>query len=149
MPERIRLSRAAGWRMPPNTVKVDRTTKWGNPFKDGEVACVWHRSAAWPHDLYRDCFRVSGDWHAVALFRHAMERQPDWYHDSWQAPDVAELRGMNLACWCHLGAPCHADVLLELANAQPQSGQSEAATPPICQCGCGDDPFICIEIDGS
>jgi hypothetical protein len=22
-----------GWRMPPNTVKVDRSTRWGNPFR--------------------------------------------------------------------------------------------------------------------
>lgn len=28
-----------------------------------------------------------------------------------------ELRGKNLACWCPLDQPCHADVLLELANA--------------------------------
>ena len=34
-PRRVQLSRAKGWRMPPNTVKVDRTTKWGNPFKIG------------------------------------------------------------------------------------------------------------------
>lgn len=27
-----------------------------------------------------------------------------------------ELRGKNLACWCRLDQPCHADVLLELAN---------------------------------
>lgn len=33
MPERIQLRRKKGWRMPPNTVKVDRSTKWGNPFK--------------------------------------------------------------------------------------------------------------------
>ena len=33
-------------------------------------------------------------------------------------PDtLAELRGKNLACWCALDQPCHADVLLELANA--------------------------------
>lgn len=31
-------------------------------------------------------------------------------------PDVSELRGKNLACWCPLDQPCHADVLLELAN---------------------------------
>lgn len=30
---------------------------------------------------------------------------------------VEELRGKNLACWCPLSSPCHADVLLELANA--------------------------------
>jgi hypothetical protein len=28
----------------------------------------------------------------------------------------AELRGHDLACWCPLDQPCHADVLLELAN---------------------------------
>jgi hypothetical protein len=26
------------------------------------------------------------------------------------------LRGRDLACWCPLDQPCHADVLLELAN---------------------------------
>jgi hypothetical protein len=26
------------------------------------------------------------------------------------------LRGKNLACWCKPGEPCHADVLLEIAN---------------------------------
>lgn len=53
-PIRIQLRRTKGWRMPPNTVKVDRSTK---------------------------------------------------------------LRGKNLACWCRDdGKPCHADVLLELAN---------------------------------
>ena len=30
--------------------------------------------------------------------------------------DFASLRGRNLACWCPLDQPCHADVLLELAN---------------------------------
>jgi hypothetical protein len=30
--------------------------------------------------------------------------------------DVSELRGKNLMCWCELGTPCHADVLLEVAN---------------------------------
>ena len=35
-PIRIQLSRRKGWRMPPNTVKVDRTTKWGNFYRIGE-----------------------------------------------------------------------------------------------------------------
>jgi Domain of unknown function (DUF4326) len=29
---RVQLRRAKGWRMPANTVKVDRTTLFGNPF---------------------------------------------------------------------------------------------------------------------
>jgi hypothetical protein len=30
-----------------------------------------------------------------------------------------DLAGHDLACWCPLDQPCHADVLLELANADP------------------------------
>lgn len=32
-------------------------------------------------------------------------------------PSLDELRGRDLACWCPLDAPCHADVLVEIANA--------------------------------
>jgi hypothetical protein len=44
-----------------------------------------------------------------------------WYRKmitAWNpTPDkLAELRGKNLACWCPLNKPCHADVLLEIAN---------------------------------
>lgn len=47
-----------------------------------------------------------------------------WPVDWCRKPtDLTELRGKNLACWCPLEdeqgnrVPCHADVLLELANA--------------------------------
>jgi len=42
-PRRIQLSRKKGWRMPPNTVKVTRPGKWGNPFtveNTGRVSAV-------------------------------------------------------------------------------------------------------------
>ena len=32
-PQRIQLKRTKGWKMPPNTVKVDRSTRWGNPWR--------------------------------------------------------------------------------------------------------------------
>ncbi|MFH5924539.1 DUF4326 domain-containing protein [Roseomonas xinghualingensis] len=32
IPEQIQPSRKNGWRMPPNTVKADRPTRFGNPF---------------------------------------------------------------------------------------------------------------------
>jgi hypothetical protein len=35
---------------------------------------------------------------------------------------LLDLRGKNLACWCRLDQPCHADVLLELANAEGRDG---------------------------
>jgi hypothetical protein len=90
MPVRIQLSRAKGWRMPPNTVKVDRSTKWGNPFVVG--------SRQTPAQ-------------AVAAFRRMVEDYPHGLD-----VEVRQLRGKNLACWCALDKPCHADVLLELAN---------------------------------
>ncbi|ETX26587.1 DUF4326 domain-containing protein [Roseivivax isoporae] len=35
---------------------------------------------------------------------------------SYSAEIIRELRGKDLACWCPLDQPCHADVLLEIAN---------------------------------
>ena len=98
-PHRVQLSRRKGWRMPPNTVKVARPTKWGNPFMIGRDG---------------DATRV------VEMFRFTMcpvDGQPGIYTDSEMAEiDLRPLRGKNLACWCPLDQPCHADVLLEIAN---------------------------------
>lgn len=104
MPERVQLSRAKGWRMPPNTVKVDRSTQWGNPWKVGVTAF----DGRCPID-------AEG---AVGMFRDMLSDSEK--RDAANYPDdddlIVELRGKNLACWCKPGSPCHADVLLELAN---------------------------------
>jgi hypothetical protein len=39
-PHRVQLRRAKGWRMPANTVKVDRTTLFGNPFSVKEYGHI-------------------------------------------------------------------------------------------------------------
>ena len=96
---RIRLRRAKGWRMPPNTVSVARPSKWGNPFKVGDEHPE-HGGPITPMEavrLYRDRLLH------LALFE--------------RTPPIDDLRGKNLACWCALDAPCHANVLLRLANA--------------------------------
>lgn len=54
-------------------------------------------------------FQNSGDVHPALRF--ACEVAP--------LIDAAPLRGKNLACWCALDVECHADVLLEIANAEP------------------------------
>lgn len=89
-PKRIQLKRTKGWRIPPNTVKVSRPGKWGNPYSVEEYG----RQAA----LFNFRNWING----LVLIG---------------ARDLSELRGKNLACWCREGAPCHADVLLEIANA--------------------------------
>ncbi|MDR7232782.1 hypothetical protein J2X45_003892 [Caulobacter sp. BE264] len=100
-PIRVQLRRAKGWRMPDNTVKVDRSTQWGNhDFIVGEDGDAEHCVEMFHHDLNK-----------FAVFHPGK-------FDDWIAP----LRGKNLACWCALDAPCHADVLLELANAEPARG---------------------------
>lgn len=98
MPERIQLRRTKGWRMPPNTVKVSRPTKWGNH----------HRIGA-PDPLDGE---PMGPSEAVYHFRRYIERVDRQLFLDCQD----ELRGKNLACWCPLDQPCHADVLLEIAN---------------------------------
>ena len=99
MPERIQRKRTKGWRMPPNTVDVTRSSKWGNPF-----VVDAHLDAAGAVALYRE--HMCGS--AKGLMRWNRDRLREQLH---------ELRGKNLACWCPIGAPCHADVLLEIANA--------------------------------
>lgn len=103
MPERIQLRRVKGWRMPSNTVKVDRSTKWGNPFPIGEEGPFG---------------RVAPDAEgATGLFR-AMLHDPELRAAAGYPESLEPLRGRDLACWC--GGPwCHADVLLELANSPP------------------------------
>jgi hypothetical protein len=102
MPKRIQLSRKRGWRMPENTVKVDRSTKWGNPFHAKTSA-----PAVSPPEKAVDKFRR---WLAGEKVGVAMKLAAECF------PDPTELRGKNLACWCPLDQPCHADVLLQLAN---------------------------------
>jgi len=96
-PKRIQLSRKKGWRMSENTVKVDRTTEWGNRWRVGDRSIV--------EDKVLDAADV------VRKHREFLESRPD-------LQDIIrhELRGKNLACWCPIGSPCHGDTLLEIAN---------------------------------
>ena len=104
MPKRIQRRRTKGWRMPQNTVYVGRPTMYGNPYPAAQY----------------------GQEQAVSLFRQAMTgtltmTQAAALLGRWDTrftkDALAALRGYDLACWCPLGQPCHADVLLEVANA--------------------------------
>lgn len=114
-PQRVQLSREKGWRMPPNTVKVDRTTKWGNPWRvwkddDGQWLCSNHRGH----------FPVPNKTAGLALaVEHHAKDETTRAQYFGGATRLAELRGKNLACWCQLDQPCHADILLKLANPEP------------------------------
>ena len=95
-PQRIQLRRTKGWRKQPGAIVVARPTKWGNHYR---ISPTMSRAEA--VENYRRWLGTRG--------------HPE-------GDIVAELRGHDLACWCPLEdsagrrMPCHADVLLELAN---------------------------------
>lgn len=97
--KRIQRKRTKGWRMPPNTVYVGRPTKWGNPYKVGDLI-----------GPFLDGPRVTP--------QIAVERYRDWLvvNIGFGKLSLSELRGKDLACFCQQGHPCHADVLIEFCN---------------------------------
>ena len=109
LPKRIQRRRTKGWRMPEGAVSVARPGKWGNPWRvesrDGDLCCVDSRNGL----VVKACGQQEALELCVAHYR------------AWMTPHTdtvrAELRGKDLACWCPLDQPCHADVLLEIANA--------------------------------
>jgi len=110
-PRRVQLRRTRGWRTPANTVKVDRTTRFGNPFSiedyGRERAIALHR--AW----------IAGEVGNPPLPSKRVRELEARRTEVIAA--LPSLRGKNLACWCPLPEPgepdiCHAVLLLELAN---------------------------------
>ena len=93
MPVRIQRKRTKGWKMPDGVVYVGRPPRFGNNFTVAEYG----------REL------------AVFNFRQRM-----WNMQLVNPNFFDELRGKDLACWCPLDKPCHADVLLEIANAKEQ-----------------------------
>ncbi len=145
-PKRIQLRRTKGWQKPEGVIVVSRPGKWGNPFRvntrqglarvpalngqpweyegrissDGMQHDYQHADQHWTRHTIRymtaaecvECYRAllnGGGWpldfhHNGGYYRTAAEAR-------------TELADRDLACWCPLSRPCHADVLLEIANA--------------------------------
>ena len=77
----------------------------GNPWRVGDVITVLapvRRGSAFVRELVATPALV------VALYEITIG--PD------RSDAIAELGGHDLTCWCPLDTPCHADVLLSLAN---------------------------------
>ena len=98
-PYRVQLKRTKGWRMPPNTVKVDRSTRWGNRCL---VGTEWHTLG----DPARS-IKIRDVQHSLEVYEEQAKLNIGRF---------TELKGKNLACWCKIGAPCHADILLKWVN---------------------------------
>jgi hypothetical protein len=128
VPRRIQRSRAKGWRMPPNTVYVGRGSIWGNPFVVGQPSGVFDGKDGRPLGL-RDQVEILIPAltveQAIEFYRNVLRGyiKPEMFPAGhafrgriYRHEPRYILRGKDLACWCALDQPCHADVLLELAN---------------------------------
>jgi hypothetical protein len=108
------MRRTKGWRKPEGTIYVGRPSRFGNPFQIGvfgdAAACV---------EEYRE--------HLVAARCGDNRRSSAYFHHI--NANLSMLTGHDLACWCKLDQPCHADVLLEMANDCQTRIRS---TPPWC-----------------
>jgi hypothetical protein len=120
-PKRVQLSRRKGWKMPANTVKVARPTRFGNPWTvKGAIEVGYNPAHAQQYcvDLYREWLTTTDGLTHMLQDSDYLRRQI--------TEGLPELRGKNLACWCAPEQPCHADVLLELANKPATHSTGEA-----------------------
>ena len=102
-PIRIQRKRTKGWRMPHNTVYVGRPTTWGNPFTIDCDAFEFSFAMPWQNPINIE--QVLDDYREYVIVWEMIS-------SNW----AKQLKGKNLACWCPLDQPCHADILLEMAN---------------------------------
>lgn len=117
MPNRIQRHRTKGWRTPLCSCGcgkparyVGRGTKWGNPVTIKKSGKRWRLSVdngGSPFSLYVASTEKDARSEAVRLYRMNAALSPDF---------VESLRGHDLMCWCPIGLPCHADVLIKYAN---------------------------------
>ena len=135
-PKRIQLRRAKGWRLstattnPNGAVKVDRTTKYGNPFR--VVDYEKHTGTVWP---------IPGVWWIVLdptgrpvdrdappkTHREAVTQAVELFEKALVAGELKvtvedvryDLAGKDIGCWCALSDPCHGNPLLKIANEDP------------------------------
>jgi len=99
--------------MPEGVVYVGRPSRWGNPFVVGGVLPL----APWAEPR-QPARRWTPETATAAYRRWLTSRDPQPVHGVDRAVilmGLPELAGRDLACWCPLDQPCHADVLLELA----------------------------------
>lgn len=116
-PTRIQRKRTKGWRMPEGAVYVGRPTKWGNPYGVTHCDAVHIPRRHW-HVHHVDCLRwleTTSD--KRSAIGYAVDRYRESLGDWFSRHTIRdELAGRDLVCWCPLDQPCHADVLLEVAN---------------------------------
>lgn len=125
LPNRIQLQRTKGWRKPEGSILVSRPSKWGNPFKVGDRVDRNDELFRYVERTLPDYVFANPSRLTAFSFQNIVMHTPQVVVDAFtwwliEQPhlmvSLKELRGHDLACWCPLDQPCHADALIELAN---------------------------------
>lgn len=125
IPQRIQRSRARGWKKPVGAVYVGRGSIFGNPVVCTPHGCELKPCGCDECEPYRCCVKVFREFITSGIearpsttgsFAIACDALAGYPYRTRMVKRLGELRGKDLMCWCALDKPCHADVLLELAN---------------------------------
>ena len=119
---RVQLRRNKGWRMPANTVKVDRSTRWGNPFPIG---------ATGPGGRYSADAAQS-----IAHFRD-MLADDGLRAEAGYPGDLTPLAGKHLACWCTTWPPHVILIFLQWARSCSGAAAPSQPAPSGARCRIG------------
>lgn len=106
--KRIQRKRTKGFKLPPNTVCINRPTKWGNPFT--EELCGREDAI----NMFRECLILP---HRVYYYFYEIEATVQFERFMWMKENLSDLKKFDyMACFCKEEEPCHGDVLIELIS---------------------------------
>ena len=119
---RVQRKRTKGFKLPENTKCVNRGTKWGNPIKIIEdqlyIDAGYRRTILdkwvwlWVGDIDDVVWLYKKLWDGTKFKNKDLQ----YWSNKFKELDLKEIEGKNLACFCSLYSPCHADVLIEKAK---------------------------------
>ena len=117
-PRRLQRQRSAGWRKPAGAVCVSRPSRYGNPYRITRTGHAWtvrHVDPAGAVLAHHGDFatKIDAAVQATALYRILLTNDP-----ALLVAVRRDLAGRDLLCWCPPGAPCHGDILLDVANTE-------------------------------
>lgn len=130
MPQRIQRQRTKEWQVPDGAVDVGRGTRWDNPYRpvhtDKGYVVQDNNGVRYPG--YGPFISVTGAIRDCVRLYHEVEVD---YGLTDLDEIVESLAGKDLVCSCPLDQPCHADVLLWVANGRKRAAMSDQmSTPP-------------------
>jgi len=108
-----------GWRKPKDTIIVDRTSKWGNPYRVSKQPGYSVRfkdlkdKSDYPGQMISRFHTSKADAAKVAISYY--QKYIDALIDVGKL-NLDDLKGHDLMCTCKLDDPCHANYLLKISN---------------------------------